>query len=719
MSGNLYEYYTGPADGAVAHYGTLQYACQTFTPTLGHTISSVKVLLYRDGVVSPGNLTVSIRAVDSGTGKPTGNDLCSGTTNGNTLPTGWTTAEWREITFATPVALSANIQYAICVIGLTSNGSNQWGICKDGSSPTYSGGQRGISADGGTTWTMVSGNDYVFYEYGLPTFTPPTSDSYTTKRLVVCASNEVWYENPAGTMIQLTASIGQLDTSDFISMFELYGKAFIVNRSKKKVVDFINVKLHTLDIIPSDPTGKTYPRNGTVITGSVSGASMVVDYVTALDGDTYIYGKRTTTATFLTTDICKGTVATTNDVWFTLDANEVGNTIPHFYDWTVYGNSSVFGTMPTNVTLGCNYTGRAVISGDPLAPHQWYMSRQGNPWDWLYGLNDAQSAVAGGNSDAGEVGDIIRALIPYKDDYLNFGCENSMWYLIGNPCDSGSISELDLTTGIYGFQSWCFDNEGNFYFFGTNGFYKCRIPGTPTCISQFRLPNLVNDETVNSSTYRIILNYDNKNVGIIINITKLSNGTNSNYWYDLRARDDSGISGFFPEIYPLTCGIYSAFYYESKDPTYRKLLLGCQDGYIRFFDPASPDDVETSVNTAIDSFVDFGPIQMNTDPNFTGKLTGLNIVSAGGGISGHQSDSDDVYYRIFSADSAEALIEKLYANTVPNITGEFKIPGKQSGTLRKKLNGSYLGIKIGNNTLAETWAFEQLLYDLKPSGKLK
>ena len=61
------------------------------------------------------------------------------------------------------------------------------------------------------------------------------------------------------------------------------------------------------------------------------------------------------------------------------------------------------------------------------------MSRQANIFDWLYSQADAQTPVAGSNADAGELGDTVKALIPYKDDYLIFGCSQTMWLLRGDP----------------------------------------------------------------------------------------------------------------------------------------------------------------------------------------------------------------------------------------------------------------------------------------------
>jgi len=136
---------------------------QTFTPTTAHIITSVKLKLWRVG--SPGTLTVGIRAVD-GTGKPTGGDLCSGTTNGNTLPTE-APYEWRGITLGAGANLSASTKYAIVVRATGGNDSNYANWRADSSSPTYAGGEQFESPNSGSSWSAY-GYDSMFEEWGEP-----------------------------------------------------------------------------------------------------------------------------------------------------------------------------------------------------------------------------------------------------------------------------------------------------------------------------------------------------------------------------------------------------------------------------------------------------------------------------------------------------------------------------------------------------------------------
>jgi len=104
----LYQYYN-TGDDIYFSVHDVHWAAQTFTPAIGYTITSVKLLLSR--IRSPGTITIGIRATDVN-GKPTGSDLCSGTTDGDTLIY-FPSSQWREITLGSGTSLTASTKYAI------------------------------------------------------------------------------------------------------------------------------------------------------------------------------------------------------------------------------------------------------------------------------------------------------------------------------------------------------------------------------------------------------------------------------------------------------------------------------------------------------------------------------------------------------------------------------------------------------------------------------
>jgi hypothetical protein len=120
----------------------------------------------------PGTITVGIRETD-GAGHPTGDDLCSGTTDGNTLTDSWP-GEWREITLGTGYNLYPDTKYAIVVRALTGNAANKvrWQGDLGG---TYVGGNEESSGNAGTSWSSAAEDDCVFEEWGEEIAPPPPS----------------------------------------------------------------------------------------------------------------------------------------------------------------------------------------------------------------------------------------------------------------------------------------------------------------------------------------------------------------------------------------------------------------------------------------------------------------------------------------------------------------------------------------------------------------
>lgn len=487
-------------------------------------------------------------------------------------------------------------------------------------------------------------------------------------------------------MTELTAASGDIDTSDMLSMFEMYQKCFIVNGSKLRVADFVNTKLtHT--------ALTTAHAHGDILTQATSGAKMVVDFTNSAKTLTYGY---VISGTFDNSHQVTGSGSGTAFTPSAITAK------PHWYTWTVYPGGSA-GSLPNKAYLGCRYRGRAVLSGNPEYPQQWYMSRQANPWDfnWNVASSDAQRPMQGGLGEAGESGDIIRALIPCGDDYLIFGCAASMSVMTGDPAAGGSINALDETTGIFGATSWCFVGKNTIAFWGFNGLYLGDVVNGFKCVSEVQLPNLINDEAADPTTHRITMGFDVKRQGVLICITKLADGTNSNYFYNLLTQ------AFFPESYPEECGVYSIASYQANDPDYSGLLVGCTDGYIRkFSDTAKNDDIGPS-DEAIDSFVSFGPIQLSKESE-DASLANLSIITGGGQSSGH-TDSNDLAYKVFAANTAEEVMEKLDANTAPNISGTTNNASKKIFKDPRQIRGVYGAIRIGNNTVDQTWSFEKLV----------
>lgn len=555
------------------------------------------------------------------------------------------------------------------------------------------------------------------------------SERYGRKRLCAIGNDKFYYGGTGvstGAMQELTTTLvagqssGPIVTTDQLNMFELYQKVFVVNGGNLRVADFVNVKL------TSDAEITTHlPSHGDILRQIQNGddiAYMVVDYVSAwyatgskhlIYGYAYYAGDATV---FLTN---KNIIDKDDNVVIALDHIAKAEK-PHWYDWTPYNgqaNDDAYGKLPNKAYLGCAWRGRAVISGNPEHPHQWYMSRQGHPFDFVYTSTDAQSAVMGGNADIGKIGEIVLALAPVNRDYLIMGCASTVWLMEGDPMQGGNLNVIDDTTGIYGAKSWCLAGKYGFFFWGANGIYQIELPNRVTCISEIKLPELIADRDADPSTHRITMAYDITRGGIVITITRVADGNNFNYWLDLR----TGKFGLFPESYPEECAAYSMLFYHANDKDFRHLLVGGFDGYIRKFNNSAKDDVlgDGDPVEAISSHITLGPIALGDEPGKEGIINNLSFETAGG-ASGSGNDSDAVVAKIWAENSAAKVLEKFAANTGPAFSKTIAAPGRRHGDIiRRKVKGRYGGVRLHNTTEGETWAFEQLLIFGKPKGRHK
>ena len=157
----VYEYLnTGGDTNSDPIYGQ-NWAAEYFTVGAeSHTVTSVILSLQR--TLEPGTVTVSIKHAD-GDGKPTGNDLTSGTIDGDTLSE---TYSWYKIDM-TEYDLEAGANYAIVVRAVAGNATNyiEWQVDANGAAATYEG---FVSTNGGVSWASEDPASYLFEVWGNP-----------------------------------------------------------------------------------------------------------------------------------------------------------------------------------------------------------------------------------------------------------------------------------------------------------------------------------------------------------------------------------------------------------------------------------------------------------------------------------------------------------------------------------------------------------------------
>jgi hypothetical protein len=157
---NKYEYFTSEIVTDKVIYGGV-WLGQTFTPSVSHIITSVKLHLYRGGSLE----TIGVYIRNTSGGVPSGGDLCAVTVAGSTITTDGAGADY-EFTFPTPYFLNAGTKYAI-VIGVSNGSYPDNTLQVRAAAGGYSGGNIVNSSDSGSSWSADS-KDALFEEWGVP-----------------------------------------------------------------------------------------------------------------------------------------------------------------------------------------------------------------------------------------------------------------------------------------------------------------------------------------------------------------------------------------------------------------------------------------------------------------------------------------------------------------------------------------------------------------------
>jgi len=156
----LYEYWN-ISDPALANLYSFFWQGQTFTPRENHTITLLKLMMYRYGL--PKIVGVSIKSTD-GSGLPLGADLIYAEFDGDQLPTIYTAAKI-EIPLIAGLAVLDDVKYAIVAKAINGDKDNfvRWRFQRPSSYPR---GAHVFSSDSGATWEEDTTRDMRFEEWG-------------------------------------------------------------------------------------------------------------------------------------------------------------------------------------------------------------------------------------------------------------------------------------------------------------------------------------------------------------------------------------------------------------------------------------------------------------------------------------------------------------------------------------------------------------------------
>jgi hypothetical protein len=358
------------------------------------------------------------------------------------------------------------------------------------------------------------------------------------------------------------------------------------------------------------------------------------------------------------------------------------------------GVSSGKGAVPSGRLIAW-FLDRLVIAGTFAAPHAWFMSRIGDPFDWDYGApsTDVGRAFASDNEDFGKIGVPITALIPGGTDYIIFATEESLWIMRGDPGKGAFLDNLSHSIGVVSAQAWAHGPGGELLFLSKDGLYGVAPGGDqfPVPISRERLPRAMRG--IDSARTEVIMAYDVDAQGFHIHIIpKEGSARGAHWWFDWENKS------FWPVSFFLQHEPRSIYRYESVGPGRGGVVLGCQDGFLRRYSKDSGVDSNVQFPTS----VVIGPIRMSLAES-DGMLTEMNAIMA--------KDSGSVSWSVKVGETAEdALRAGAFAEGIFN--------GGRNRTVRPRARGHAFYIRI-EGVDGHAWAMEEITARIRQLGKAR
>jgi len=366
------------------------------------------------------------------------------------------------------------------------------------------------------------------------------------------------------------------------------------------------------------------------------------------------------------------------------------------------GSLSVWAATAGQVPTGCPcmavYRDRAVVAGNSTNPHLWYMSRQSDFYDFNFGADPADAARAIGSATGyfGKIGDPITAVITHNDDYLLFGCDETLWVLRGDPTFGGEMDNVSQIVGVVGQSAWCQAPDGATIILSHRGLYRVP-PGGAGSVEPLssHLPQELRHLNALST---VSLAHDNEGGGIHIYVTPEEASTETHWWFDLQR------GSFWPMRLPGDFEPTAVCAYHAVQPIDSAVLLGGRDGYVRRYRLEN----ETDEGAEIESYVDYGPIATSSDKQQDGLVVQL--------VGNLAEVSGDVAWSLHVGHSEQdaALNDAAFSGT-----WEVFSHGGVNYTNQTRARGRAYRLRLANGATDRAWSVETVRVRVRTTGPHK
>lgn len=346
--------------------------------------------------------------------------------------------------------------------------------------------------------------------------------------------------------------------------------------------------------------------------------------------------------------------------------------------------------------LICFYRDRMVLAGVRGDEQNAFFSRSGTHDDFDYAKRDDAAAFAINFEPNAKIGHPIRALMPFRDDVLVFGCDHAMWQMVGDARAGGSCQFITDKTGVYGPGAWTTDPAGVMYFIGESGLYRMAAGGQPQALGNDRVQRYFSQ--IDRAADTVLLEWDTQRQGLWIIVTAAAAppyvGTpqSVHLFYDVRN------DGFWRVQFPRVMDPVCIAGYDGDTDDLRTVLLGCRDGVVRRLQ----DDATNDDGNAIHSYIYLGPVTPAGDIR-EAKITGLDFILGDLPAGFTNDDNWHVDWTLQAGKDAKQAVDA----PTETRTGSFDAAGEQRPA-GVKLSGSTFSVKLSNSTLDKFWSLDRL-----------
>jgi len=634
---------------------------ENFVIGTGTILSEGGVLAYLQNTPAPhgGNLT-----------------LPEGRLSATVYPTNIVTATWTSA-YQTRT-ITADLQ------GLTLTGNHRIGLDINASAVDL--------ASGSTACTFQIDNfalDYVAASGGVP-----------PEAVVAGAYGLVYRETTAGTLAAATMTAGGLNAADPVQAVDRLGKLYIADYGNRTRQTDGAVTIANKDRLTSATVealgGNKWNDLGIVESGDILEVISVGAGGADADERAAAVGRYTISSVEDLYIVFTPAMVHTSTDFSNITFRVVRS--PKVYDSStnaVTKWSATSGSIPLGCPLIEIFRDRIVLGGDPENDGVWYMSYQGAPDNWnyeAYNETDVQRPFAGTSTDieSGQLPMPLTAIVAASEDYLLLASESEIYLMRGDPAQGGTQANISRSIGIGNKMAWCRTPDGRVVFLSRDGIYAVHpMERNAVPISRDKLPKDLIGAVSNTNNV-VCMEYDVFGQGIHLFLTpkNINFGTADHWWFDWEQQ------AFFPVRLTYTHNPWTIVF----DAKGNRVLLGCEDGYVRTFQ----DGVTSDDGTDITSRVTIGPIRLGFNGVSEGVLNDLHVVL--------DNDSGDAELTVHAGSTAENAFEAASSYDYTLSAGR--------NMLRPRVRGNTVFLKVSDSS-GSRWALDSMSAVIHEAGRIR